>query len=120
MRISGGLSRRNFLKMSGAGLAGASLLGLAGCGEESSQGSSSGGMWKQYKGMTLNFLSENTAPTAALADLNDFNEDDSLPSVPKGLGDFIPTQLAAAGRFDDPDTLYALPYDAPTMIWMYR
>lgn len=178
MRISNRLSRRDFLKMSGAGLAGASLLGLAGCGEESSQSSSSGGMWKQYKGMTLNFISENTAPTsaiaanlkpfkdltgidveisqlelgslvqkvsldvssgdptihviyadpyqvmapfaAALADLNDFNEDDSLPSVPKGLGDFIPTQLAAAGRFNDPDTLYALPYDTPTMIWMYR
>jgi multiple sugar transport system substrate-binding protein len=135
-------------------------------------------MWKQYKGTTLNFISENTAPTsaiaanlepfkkltgidvkinqlelgalvqkvsldvssgdptihviyadpyqvlapfsAALADLNDFNEDDTLPSVPKGLGDFIPTQLAAAGRYADEDTLYALPYDCPTMIWMYR
>ena len=178
MRFSGRLTRRDFLRMSGAGLAGASLLGLAGCGEEASQGSSSGGMWKQYKGMTLNFISENTAPTsaiaanlrpfkdltgidvkisqlelgslvqkvsldvssgdptihviyadpyqvmapfaAALADLNDFNEDDSLPSVPKGLGDFIPTQLAAAGRFADEEALYALPYDAPTMIWMYR
>src|SRR5918999_5937073 len=67
MRFSGRLTRRDFLRMSGAGLAGASLLGLAGCGEEASQGSSSGGMWKQYKGMTLNFISENTAPTSAIA-----------------------------------------------------
>lgn len=173
---SGGLSRRDFLRISGAGLAGASLLGLAGCGEQGSQGGGEG--WKQYKGMTLNFISENTAPTSAiaanlkpfkdltgidvkinqlelgalvqkvsldvssgdpsihviyadpyqvlapfskaLADLNDFNDDDSLPSVPKGLGDFIPTQLAAAGRFEDEDALYTLPYDCPTMIWMYR
>ena len=174
-----GLSRRDFLRISGAGLAGAALLGAAGCGgETSSQGGGGGDVWKQYKGTTLNFISENTAPTsaiaanlepfkkltgidvkinqlelgalvqkvsldvssgdptihviyadpyqvlapfsAALADLNDFNEDDSLPSVPKGLGDFIPTQLAAAGRFADEETLYALPYDAPTMIWMYR
>jgi multiple sugar transport system substrate-binding protein len=164
--------------MSGAGLAGASLLGLAGCGgQQGSQSSGSEG-WKQYEGMTLNFISENTAPTsaiaanlkpfkdltginvkinqlelgalvqkvsldvssgdpsihviyadpyqilapfsAALADLNSFNEDDSLPSVPKGLGDFIPTQLAAAGRFEEEGPLYALPYDCPTMIWMYR
>ena len=167
------------MKISGTGLAGAALLGAAGCGgESSSQGGGGGDMWKQYKGTTLNFISENTAPTsaiaanlepfkkltgidvkinqlelgalvqkvsldvssgdptihviyadpyqvlapfsAALADLNDFNEDDSLPSVPKGLGDFIPTQLAAAGRYADEETLYALPYDCPTMIWMYR
>jgi multiple sugar transport system substrate-binding protein len=56
----------------------------------------------------------------ALVDLNDFNNDDNLPSVPKGLEDFIPTQLAAAGRFENEETLYALPYDCPTMIWMYR
>jgi len=58
--------------------------------------------------------------SAAMADLNKFNEDDSLPSVQKGVGDFIPTQLAAAGRFEDEEALYALPYDCPTMIWMYR
>jgi multiple sugar transport system substrate-binding protein len=172
------ISRRDFLKVTGTGLAGAALLGAAGCGEESSTGSSGGDMWKQYQGTTLNFISENTAPTsaiaanlkpfkdltgidvkinqlelgalvqkvsldvssgdptihviyadpyqvlapfsAALADLNEFNENDDFPSVPKGLGDFIPTQLAAAGRFADEETLYALPYDCPTMIWMYR
>ena len=55
-----------------------------------------------------------------LADLNEFVSDKSLPPVEKGIEDFIPTQLAAAGRFADKDHLYALPYDAPTMLWMYR
>lgn len=173
------ISRRNFLKLTGAGLAGASLLGLAGCGGESDTGESGGGdVWKQFSGTKIQFISENTAPTAAIAanlkpfkdltgidveittlplesvvqkvgldfgagrgqyqviyadpyqilapyykglvDLNTFMEDDSLPSVPEGLEDFIPTQLAAAGRFANEEELYALPYDAPTMIWMYR
>ena len=176
IKVPGGMSRRDFLRISGAGLAGASLLGLAGCGEQASQGGGEG--WKQYSGMTLNFISENTAPTsaiaanlkpfkdltgidvkinqlelgalvqkvsldvssgdpsihviyadpyqvlapfsAAFADLNEFEADDSLPSVKKGFGDFIPTQLAAAGRFEDEEALYALPYDCPTMVWMYR
>ena len=56
---------------------------------------------------------------AALADLNTFNADPSLPKV-QDLDDFIPTQLDAAGKFVDRETIYALPYDAPTMIWMYR
>ena len=135
-------------------------------------------MWKQFSGTTLNFVSENTAPTTAiaanlngfkeltginvnvlqlelgalvqkvaldigsgegayqivyadpyqimapyheaLADLNEFDNDDDLPSIPKGIDDFIPTQLAAAGRFGNEKNLYALPYDCPTMIWMYR
>jgi multiple sugar transport system substrate-binding protein len=45
--------------------------------------------------------------------------DDSLPSL-DDEGDFIPTQLDAAGRFVNHDKVYALPYDAPTMIWQYR
>jgi len=135
-------------------------------------------MWKQFAGTTLNFVSENTSPTTAIAanlnpfkeltginvnvlqlelgalvqkvaldigsgegayqivyadpyqimapyhealvNLNEFNDDDNLPSIPKGLDDFIPTQLAAAGRFENEKSLYALPYDCPTMIWMYR
>jgi multiple sugar transport system substrate-binding protein len=172
------VSRKDFLKMTGAGLAGASLLGAAGCGGVSSSGSSGGGMWRQFAGTTLNFVSENTSPTTAiaanlnpfkeltginvnvlqlelgalvqkvaldigsgegayqviyadpyqimapyheaLADLNEFNADENLPSIPKGVDDFIPTQLAAAGRFENEENLYALPYDCPTMIWMYR
>src|SRR5829696_5285551 len=171
-------SRRSFLKMTGAGLAGASLFGSAGCGGSGSSFSPSAQMWKQFSGTTLNFVSENTAPTtaiaanlngfkeltginvnvlqlelgalvhkaaldigsgegayqvvyadpyqimapyhAALADLGEFDSDDDLPSIPKGAGDFIPTQLAAAGRFENEKNLYALPYDCPTMIWMYR
>src|SRR5919199_2352249 len=178
MRPSNGLTRREFLRITGAGLLGSTVLGAVGCGQESGGGAAGGNVWKQYKGTTLQFISENTPPTAAiaanlkpfkdltgidvnvtqmelgalvekvaldfgsgkgqyqiiyadpyqvlapyyqgLAELNEFNEDDSLPSVPKGLGDFIPTQMDAAGRFENEDELYALPYDAPTMIWMYR
>src|SRR5215212_3795398 len=164
-------SRKSFLKMTGAGLVGASLLGTAGCGggSSSSSGSTGGDKWKQFAGTTINFISENTAPTSAIAanlipfkdltgisvtiqqleltslaqrvaldfgshsgeyhvvyadpyqvmaplhngftDLKQFMNDDSLPAVPKGLGDFIPTQLDAAGRFEG--KLFALPYDAP-------
>ena len=62
--------------MTGAGLAGASLLGAAGCGGGSaSSGSSGGDMWKQFAGTTLNFVSENTSPTSAIAaNLNPFKE----------------------------------------------
>jgi multiple sugar transport system substrate-binding protein len=152
---------------------------LAGCGSSGGaiKANPSAGEWKQFSGTTLHFISENTAPTsaiaanlapfkqltgidikisqleltalvqkvaldlasgvgsyqiiyadpyqilapyhAALADLNTFNSDPSLPKV-KDLGDFIPTQLDAAGKFVDKERIYALPYDAPTMIWMYR
>lgn len=176
------LSRRQVLQRAGAGAAALTLPGwLAACGGSDDGGSStakSGDEWKQFSGTTLNFISENTAPTSALAadlgpfkaktgidvhitqleltalvqklaldfssgkasyeviyadpyqvlapyseglaDLNEFVSDKSLPPVEKGIEDFIPTQLAAAGRFADKDHLYALPYDAPTMLWMYR
>lgn len=172
------LTRRSFLKAAGTGLAGASLLGVAGCGGGAgTSGASAGdGMWKQFSGMTLSFISENTAPTSAIAanlqpfkdltgidvsisqleltavqqkvaldfgsrtgqypivyadpynimvplrdglvDLDKFINDDSLPSVPEGQDDFIPTHLDAAGRFQD--RLLALPFDCPTIIWCYR
>lgn len=175
------LSRRKFLKIAGAGAAGATLLGVAGCGaggQASSQTCSGGDVWKQCSGVTLQFISENTPPTAAiaantkpftdltginvefaiyplqalvqkvaldigagrgayqviysdpyqvlapyrrgLANLNKFINDESLPSIPNGLEDFFPTQLVTTGRFGDREELYALPYDNPTMIWMYR
>jgi ABC-type Fe3+ transport system permease subunit len=61
--------------MTGAGLAGASLLGAAGCGGSGSSYSPSADMWKQFSGTTLNFVSENTAPTTAIAaNLNGFKE----------------------------------------------
>ncbi|MEU7827682.1 MULTISPECIES: extracellular solute-binding protein [unclassified Nonomuraea] len=134
--------------------------------------------WRQFQGATLNFISENTAPTAAIAantkpftdltginvnivtleltalvqrvaldlasgraqyqviyadpyqvlapyqrglvDLRTLEADPNLPRLPGGIGDFIPVQMDAAGRFVDPAAYYALPYDAPTMIWQYR
>jgi multiple sugar transport system substrate-binding protein len=160
--------------------AGGAALWLGGCGGGGSSNTAKpvpGDEWKQFAGMTLNFISENTAPTSAIAanlepfkkltgidititqlelnalvqkvaldfasgqgayqlvyadpyqilapyhdalvDLNTMMDDDSLPKL-DDLGDFIPTQLDAAGRFVDKDKLYALPYDAPTMIWQYR
>src|SRR4051794_11088860 len=159
--------------------AGGAALWLGGCGGSSSNTAKpvEGDPWKQFGGMTLNFISENTAPTSAIAanlapfkqltgidikitqlelaalvqkvaldfasglgsyqiiyadpyqilapyhealvDLNTMMKDSSLPKL-DDIGDFIPTQLDAAGRFVDKSKVYALPYDAPTMIWQYR
>jgi multiple sugar transport system substrate-binding protein len=168
-------SRREVLRMAGAGGA---ALWLGGCGGSSNTAKPvPGDEWKQFGGTSLNFISENTAPTSAIAanlepfkkltgidititqleltalvqkvaldfasgngayqlvyadpyqilapyhdalvDLNTMMDDPDLPKL-DDLGDFIPTQLDAAGRFVDKDKLYALPYDAPTMIWQYR
>ena len=175
-----GTSRRELLQRAGIGAAALAVPGwLAGCGGSGGtvKANPSAGEWKQFSGTTLNFISENTAPTsaiaanlapfkeltgidikisqleltalvqkvaldlasglgsyqilyadpyqvlapyhAALADLNTFNADPNLPKV-QDLDDFIPTQLDAAGKFVDRETIYALPYDAPTMIWIYR
>jgi multiple sugar transport system substrate-binding protein len=177
-----GLTRRGVLKgfMAGAAAAGTPGL-LAACSGDTSPSTSqsSGGTgWRQFEGSTLHFISENTAPTAAIAaatgeftkktgiklkisqmelgslvqkvaldfgsgmssyeviyadpyqvlapyrqglvDLNEMMSNSDLPQVPKGIGDFIPTQLMADGRFEEKDPLYALPYDCPTMIWIYR
>ena len=51
-------------------------------------------------------------------ELHKFIDDPSLPSVPRGIGDFVPVQLHAAGYFQK--RLLALPYDCPTIIWCYR
>src|SRR3954469_14833150 len=190
----GGTSRRELLQRAGMGAAAPAVpRGRAGVGAAAlavpgwlGGGGGSGGQvevdpsaseWKRYAGTQLNFISENTAPTSAiaanlapfkeltgidikisqleltalvqkvaldlasglgsyqiiyadpyqvlapyhgaLADLNAFNADPNLPKI-KDLGDFIPTQLDAAGRFVDRHRVYALPYDAPTMVWMYR
>ena len=168
-------SRREVLRMAGAGSA---ALWLGGCGSSGNTAKPvAGDEWKQFGGTTLNFISENTAPTSAiaanlepfkqltgidikitqlelqalvqkvaldfasgqgayqivyadpyqilapyheaLADLNTFQDDQDLPQI-DDLKDFIPTQLDATGKFGDDGKLYALPYDAPTMVWMYR
>src|SRR4051794_27563067 len=171
-----GLTRREALRFAGAG---ALALTLPGCGgsEKLKASSSSPEEWRQFEGTTLNFISENTSPTSAiaanlapfedltgikvnivqlelasmvqkvaldfasglgsyeivyadpyqvlapysqaLADLTEFQQDPDLPHV-EDLHDFIPVQLDAAGRFVEQDKLFALPYDAPTMIWFYR
>lgn len=177
----GSLSRRQLLVRGGAGLAALATPGLlAACdsGDESPPAAAGGDPWKRFSGTTLNFISENTAPTLAiganlepfreltgieikitqlelsalvqrvaldfasglgsyqvvyadpyqilapyreaLTDLNEFMDDGDLPQPDKGIDDFIQVQLDAAGRFEDPEGVYALPYDAPTMIWMYR
>jgi multiple sugar transport system substrate-binding protein len=170
------MTRREALRAAGVG---ALALALPGCGGSGGMraAASSPEEWRQFEGTTLNFISENTAPTLAIAanlepfekltgirikivqlelaalvqkvaldfasglgsyqivyadpyqilapyhealvDLNAMMQDSSLPKL-EDLGDFIPTQLDAAGRFVDEKKLFALPYDAPTMIWQYR
>ncbi|MFG2191357.1 extracellular solute-binding protein [Streptomyces sp. NPDC048639] len=67
------LSRRSLLR--GAAVAGAAGL-LSACGGRPDVVADAGaGPWRQYAGTTLNFISENTAPTAAIAaDLAPFTE----------------------------------------------
>jgi multiple sugar transport system substrate-binding protein len=174
------VTRREALLRAGVGAAALAMPGaLSACGGAGKKAPTpvSTDEWRQFAGTTLNFISENTAPTsaiaanlkpfkdltgidvkfsqleltalvqkvaldfasglgayhvvyadpyqvlapyhAAIADLNTFNDDPNLPKV-QDLKDFIPTQLDAAGRFVDRTKLYALPYDAPTLIWMYR
>jgi multiple sugar transport system substrate-binding protein len=171
-------SRRDFLRLTGASLVGATLFSKLGTRQAWADQLADDKLWKQCAGMTLNFISENTSPSSAIAadlkpfedltgiklnltqlqlgdvtqkvaldfgsqqgfwhviyadpyqilapyyqgfvDLNEFMSDSTLPQIPKGLEDFIPTQLAADGRFLDQKALYALPYDCPTLIWVYR
>ena len=170
-------TRREVLRMAGAGGA---ALWLGGCGGSSNTAKPvPGDEWKQFGGTTLNFISENTAPTSAIAaNLEPFNEADGdrhqdhparadgaraegrarLRLRPVGSYQLVyadPYQILAPyhealvdlntmmdddeppearrrrrlhpdparrrrASFVDKDKLYALPYDAPTMIWQYR
>lgn len=174
-------SRRALLRAGLLGL-GAAASGslLSACGSEPAAVPpfTGGDPWRRFAGTTINFVSENTAPTAAiaanltpfteltgievrivtlelsalvqrvaldlaggqsqyhviyadpyqvlapysagLADLREFIDEDGYPEVELGTGDFIATQLDAAGKFGDDDKVFALPYDCPTMIWQYR
>ena len=180
MTLSSSPFSRRKLLLGGASTA--ALLALPGCGGGESDTptgtNSSGDPWKQFSGTSINFISENTSPSAAiaanlgpfeqltgikvniqqmdldkvvekckldfssgtaqnqviyadpyqilapladgLADLNELIESDKYPAVEKGVEDFIPTQMACLGKYLDADKIYALPYDAPTMIWHYR
>lgn len=170
------ITRRTLLKTAAGSAAGAAVLSQGWLSH--ALAANRDALWQQFQGTRLNFISENTPPTSAIAadhrafteltgieinisqmelgalvqkvaldfasgrgsyhiiyadpyqvlapyhngfvDLNRFMDDNNLPAVPKGIADFIPTQLEAGGRFLDNDALYALPYDTPTMIWMYR
>src|SRR4051812_24273153 len=57
-------TRRGVLRMAGAGSA---ALWLGGCGSSNTAKPVAGDEWKQFGGTTLNFISENTAPTSAIA-----------------------------------------------------
>ena len=175
------LPRRRLLR---AGVLGAGALAagpaLTSCSSQPSAmpAFSGGDPWRRFAGTTINFISENTAPTAAiaanlepffeltgitvrivnlelsalvqrvaldmasgssqyhvvyadpyqvlapysdgLADLREFIDVDGFPALEGGLEDFIPTQLAATGRFEEDEKVLALPYDCPTMVWQYR
>ena len=134
--------------------------------------------WRQFEGVTINFISENTTPSTAIAanidlfesvtgikvvieqadlnaviekvgldvnaqtakyqvayldpqqimaknkdnfvDLNQFNDDPTLPSIPGGLEDFFESQLLCCGYMGDTDKLLALPYDNATIVLAYR
>ncbi|OAS82604.1 extracellular solute-binding protein [Metabacillus litoralis] len=134
--------------------------------------------WKQFEGVELNVITENTPPSSALAaninlfedvtgikvnieqsdlgtvvektsldfnaksakyhviyadpyqilakhsqhfvDLNAFIDEKTMPAIPGGLEDFIPSQLEVNGYMGDTEALYALPYDNPTMVLAYR
>src|SRR5699024_929862 len=170
-------TRRNVLKGVGSAAA-VTALGTGSLRTALAQSMADDAAWKQASGTTINFISENTPPTmaiaadlasfkkltginveitqmqlgalvkkvaldfgagrsaydviyadpyqvvapyhAGLADLKALNSESGLPTIPKGLEDFIPAQLAAAGYFGGKKELYALPYDCPTMIWFYR
>ncbi|MCW2162895.1 carbohydrate ABC transporter substrate-binding protein, CUT1 family [Microbacterium hydrothermale] len=175
-------TRRQALQFGGLGLGLLAAGALAGCSPSTPAAmptlAPGADPWRRFAGTTINFLSENTAPTAAIAanlqpfydltgitvnvvslelqalvqraaldmaggqaqydvlyadpyqvlapyskglsDLREFIDDPTYPELALGVGDFIPTQLQAAGTFGGGDEIYALPYDAPTMIWQYR
>jgi len=53
-------------------------------------------------------------------DLSKYINDPTLPEIPLGLNDFFHTHLMIAGHMIDRDKLLCLPFDAATMIFMYR
>jgi len=177
------LSRRSVLQAGLLGVGATAAPGLlGGCGDQTSArmpGLRAGeNPWRRFAGTTINFISENTPPTAAIAanlrpfteltgitvrianlqlpslvqrvaldmasgesqyhvvyadpyqvlapysggltDLREFIDGDGFPPLPRGVGDFVPVQLDAAGRFGTEGPIYTLPYDCPTMIWQYR
>ena len=177
----GGTSRRELLQRAGMGAAALAVPGVAGglrriaAGRSRSIPTPTSGSGTPAR--TLNFISENTAPTSAiaanlapfkeltgidikisqleltalvqkvaldlasgqgsyqiiyadpyqvlapyhgaLADLNELNARPGRPEGP-GPGRLHPDPARRGREVRRQGALYALPYDAPTMIWMYR
>ncbi|MEZ4564887.1 MAG: extracellular solute-binding protein [Thermomicrobiales bacterium] len=176
-------TRRRILQFSGA-LAAAYAAGATstarGAQDATTPEAEVSAAWDQYrdKGLQLNFLSEDTPPTAAMinhvgvfeeltgikvnitqtnladvvtkvlldftsqagdihivyadpmqilaplygnfSDLRTFIDDPSLPPLPVGVDDFDKMNLIGSGYMIDQEKLLAIPYDAPTMVLMYR
>jgi multiple sugar transport system substrate-binding protein len=176
-------TRRTMLKLGVAltsAYTAAPLLGVRGAQDAATPTASDSAAWEQYKGqgIQLNFLSEDTPPTAAIinhvcefqdltgitvnitqtnladvvtkvlldfasqagdihiiyadpmqilaplygnfTDLRGFIADATLPALPNGLDDFDKMNLIGSGYMIDREKLLAIPYDAPTMILVYR
>ena len=56
----------------------------------------------------------------ALEDLNRFINDPTLPQIDGWPHDFYQDQVDVISHFLDRDTVYAIPFDTPTMILFYR
>lgn len=95
---SGALSRRDFLKLSGAGLAGASLLGVTGCGSVFGSGDSGSGdgekVFNTYVASDIpDLVSTTTTDVASFNLLNNMNEglyrldedDEPVPAMAEGV-----------------------------------
>jgi multiple sugar transport system substrate-binding protein len=63
---------------------------------------------------TLNRFSD------GLEDLNQYENDPTLPHIVGGMDSFSKEQLEVCSYFGDTDKLYAIPFDSTTMILFYR
>lgn len=103
------MTRKTFLRGAGA----ATLFGAAGCGGSSVHRRGNG--WKQYTGMTLNFISENTGPSSAIAaNLQPFKE---LTGIDVNISQLVLTSVEQKVALDlsahsgQCQVIYADPYN---------
>lgn len=111
-------TRRQLLRAGGAGLAAVALGGIAACGRQAAgpvpPASPGVDPWRRFAGTTIDFISENTAPTAAIAanlkpfmDLTGINVNIvtlALPALVQRVA------LDLAGGQAQYDVVYADPY----------
>lgn len=65
--LDASVSRRRLLELTGLSAAAAALAACGGSAGSSAAIPKGNGSWKQFAGTTINFISENTAPSAAIA-----------------------------------------------------